>query len=193
MKLVIPNLESRKFGIYGIQGSGKSYFAKNHVVNKLFPGRALVITSLGYEWQDAGTKCFFIQPKFVQELDEIAAKAKQKAIQGKLKLLLIDEADEWFRTNFDVTPNLRDLVLKHRHYGLALGFITRRPQDIPAFIVESCHAHFLFKMEGVHALKRFEDMHPSMTELMQQLDYEKKNFIVKELGKNPFVHDAIQA
>lgn len=191
--MTLPVLRGRKWCDYGIQGSGKTELAKR-IINEQFANRTLVITPSGqrYEWENAAVKCFYMGVHTIEELENAAKFVKTKAQQGKIKLLLIDEADLWLKHNFDLTPQLNELITSHRHFDLSIGFITRRPQDIPTVVTESSYAHFIYKMEGVNALNKLENMHPAMRELMQKIDYPKHNFIVKELGKEPYVHEAIE-
>ena len=111
----------------------------------------------------------------------------------KIDCFVLDEADMFFRTNYDLCVNLNDLIINHRHYGnLAMVFISRRPQDIPTKIVESCFYQIIFLVEGANVFRKFENIHPKLFELLEKLDYEKHNFIVKELGKAPYLCNPIK-
>ena len=92
-----------------------------------------------------------------------------------------------FRTNFEIPSNINDLIINHRHYNLALCLISRRPQDIPTKIVESCHFVFIFKIDGANVKKKFKDIHEGIPVLLDKLDYKTHNFITKELGEEPFI------
>ena len=177
------NLKNKKFAIFGIQGSGKTVLAKHLLKSFNKP----IVYEIHPDFRD--TKAMIYKPKdlLLPTLNEFCAKIKQLAIKGKCDLFIIDEADYFFRSNFDIPLNLLDLILNHRHYNLALCFISRRPQDIPTKVYESCYATFIFKLEGVNALDKLAQININMRGLIDKVDYSRYNFIVKELGKDPYL------
>lgn len=121
--------------------------------------------------------------------------AHEKADQGLIDLIVIDEADMFFQGNYDIDFYLHDLVLNHRHMangkGVALWFATRRPQDIPTKIVESSKHMFIFKLEGYNAIQRFKEINDKIPELLLYVEKPKHNFIYKELGEDPILHKSL--
>ena len=118
-------------------------------------------------------------------------KARQWAIEGRVDCIIIDEADMFFETNWDLDPALTDLILNHRHMKVAVWFITRRPQDIPQKIVESCKWLMIFKLEGVGAIKKFQQLNPKIPELLEQMSLQRRHYVVKEIGEEPYIHAPI--
>ena len=149
----IPNLKDRKFTIMGIQGSGKTVLGK--IISRYF--HTLVYTPHAHDWTKE--KVVMITPmslrkSFVDGIEEVMKFFKA----SKYDLLLIDEADMIFRTKFDIKPISNDMIINHRHYKKAIGFVTRRPQDIPPKILESCHSLFIFPLEGKNAIKHLNEI-----------------------------------
>ena len=85
--------------------------------------------------------------------------------------------DLFLKSMVAISPNMTDLILNHRHYNLALIFITRRPQSIPTEIVESCENIFCFKIEGENVERKLKAIHPDFQILLPKLDKEKYNFL----------------
>lgn len=183
-----------KIFIGGIQGSGKTY-----------AGRWLAATQFENVIGFRRTRDFddlknmvLIEPTNNPQVD--AEKLAEKMVAwgklyeaGKIKkmpydCILWDELDLYFQNNYEIGPAMNDLILMHRHYGLAMVFITRRPQDIPARIVESCRFIFMFKIEGANIFKKLDAVDPKIGVLMSQLEYARHNFVFKELGKDPILH-----
>lgn len=174
----------KKISVFGIQGSGKTHLAKKIMGNY----RAPIVYAVHKE-DFADTRCYIFKARNLQaDLEPFCKRVKEMAQQGKIDCMVLDEADMFVRDNFDISPSLLDLVLNHRHYNLAMIFISRRPQDLPTRIVESCHYLFCFMLEGENALKKFQNIHPDFPNLLKSLDYQRHNFVFKELGRPPQIH-----
>ena len=183
--------KAHKACIFGIQESGKTFWMQE--MYKHFK-KPLV---LKVNEDDAWDKLPNI---FVAELDgrDIQGdfafwikKARELAREGKIDLLIIDEADMFFRSNYDIDENLMDITLNHRHMGkqgLAVWFATRRPQDIPTRIVESCKFLVIFPLEGANAVKKFNEIDPRIVPKLEELRFKDRRFIIKKIGEEPYIH-----
>lgn len=182
------NIQDKKICIFGIQGSGKTELAK-HIIRYF---QKPMIYEVNPDMRD--TNAYIYRPKSltVDELDEFCLKIKKLAKIGKINLFVIDEADIFFRSNFHLMPNINDLIVNHRHYNLALMFISRRPQDIPSKIIESSHHIFVFSIDGVNAVERLNKLHKGFKILLSKLEYEKYNFIHKAIGEKPILRKAVK-
>jgi len=181
------DLTFKKIGIFGIQGSGKTILARKLI--RTF--RKPIVYEVNPDFRQ--DNCMIYKPKdlTLATLDNFCAKVKQLALKKKCDCFIIDEFDMFCQGQMSLPTNLNDLVMNHRHYGLAMIFISRRLQDIPAKIVESCHHLFVFKIEGFNALQRLKSVHPDFEQAMSLLDYNKHNFVHKELGNSPVVTKAV--
>jgi GTPase SAR1 family protein len=127
------DFKDQKVVICGLQGSGKTYLSKKLVKNK----KVLVFSPHKHDWTD--TQVFYYKCKNYNYDDlEIFLKFAEKlAKKNQIEGIVIDEADMYFRSNYDLKQNLNNWVLNHRHIGAFMILITRRPQDIPTKIFES--------------------------------------------------------
>lgn len=190
------NLKNQKFCVFGLQGSGKTVLAR-HILTQKFK-RPLVYCFHEHDWNRV--RAYRWHPPrdengFVTNMEEDFKEfIKQGIILGrrkKIDLIMIDEADMFFQSNFQVREYMNDLVLNHRHYNVAVGFVSRRPQDIPTKIVESCKAGFYFALEGDNVLKKLKNISPKLMEEVMQLQHGDHHFLVKEIGKQPVKHKPI--
>ena len=179
-----PNIDLRKkkFSIFGVQKSGKTILMKYLCKGFKKP----LIYDIHKDFYDVPNAVVYT-PKTLtmNELAGMSHKAKMLGMNGRIDAFIIDDADTYFNSSYHLYPNVLDLNSNHRHYGIAFGLIARRPQDIPTKIVESCHALFIFKLEGVNAIQRFREIHPDLPAMIEELSFEKHDFIYKEIGKKP--------
>ena len=195
---MIADYSRHKTCIFGIQESGKTFFAKNEVLSK-FKKPIVFVVNKDDGW-DKIKKAYVVQCEnrlnVQNDFLNFIRGAYRLAMQGKIVAIFIDEAVLFIHSNWDICPELSDLILNHRHIpentGVALVFMTRRPQDIPTKIVESSKNLVIFSLEGANAIRRFNEIHPQIPELIEKLDYEKHNFVFKTIGKPPVIMDAIK-
>lgn len=193
------DLREVKTFVGGIQGSGKTYFTANTIIPSFKKPVVYGVHPVDY----AECKCKILIPKNynTDELDRNCLIIKKMALDGECDCFILDESD-WFIPNniqsLKAFHNLYDLIVNHRHYkkgypqkdnknlkGLAIVFITRRPQSIPTEIMESCEYQFTFAIEGDNVVKKYSSIHPMYRDLIPQLKKEKHNFIFKKLGEAP--------
>jgi hypothetical protein len=112
----------------------------------------------------------------------------------KYDCIVIDEADLFIPKDMRTLqryPNILDLMDNHRHYGLAIVYISRRPQDINTGFVETSENLFLFAIEGKNVNSYMKDVHQDYETLMPQLKKENHNFIYKHLGESPRIFSKV--
>jgi hypothetical protein len=188
------DLRRHKTCVFGVQESGKTYWMKQHY--KSFKKAIVYIVNLDDGWTKH--KDLYVWQADMAQLDKdfelFIKQARQWAIEGKIDAIIIDEADLFFRSNWDIGGPFLDLVLNHRHRGpngVGLCFLTRRPQDIPTKIVESSRHLIVFKLEGANAIERFRQIHVDLPALIEGLTYGPDSgsydFVYKRLGAAPIV------
>ena len=194
------DIKAHKNCVFGIQASGKTYFAQNGLAAQFENPLVFVVNKDDVDgWLAVPRAHVYLAQNRLAIGGEFALFMKQAhkwATEGKIDAIFIDEADLFFNSNYDLDPVTLDLVLNHRHIGargVALVFMTRRPQDIPTKIVESSKFLFIFKLEGANAIQRFKEINPQIPPLIDILDYKRHNFVVKEIGKDPYIHKPITA
>lgn len=216
IKMTPFNFRPHKTCIFGIQESGKTHWARS-MYKKHFK-KALVFQINDDDGWDKLKDLYVwrvkredilkraqqrkIEPQEIvnEEMKLFCKHAHEWAMQDKIDLIIFDEADLFFRNNYNLDFYMQDLVLNHRHFGkgqdkgggIALWFITRRPQDIPTKVVETSKYLVVFKLEGYNAIQRFKEIHPEIPEKIELIDRKKHEFVFKELGERPFIHKALK-
>jgi hypothetical protein len=186
---------NKKIFIGGIQGSGKTW-AGRYLVSRTFKHTIGVRITRDFDdlknitLVEGGNNPQYVLEQLAHQLIILGKMHEKNAKDNPMPYdcLLVEEADLFFQNNFEIGAAMNDLILMHRHYGLAIIFITRRPQDIPARVVESCHYLMVFKIEGQNVMKKFDAVDPKIQMLLTQVDYNRHNFVMKELGKEPLLH-----
>lgn len=195
------NFKKHKTCVFGIQESGKSYFVKSIYTQFKSPVVFQVNEDDGWErlkgiavYKIDREKFGKIKDYLKVELQTFVKMVHYMASNGTIDAIIFDEADLFFRGNYDLDDLMTDLVTNHRHMGkskdpekngVALIFATRRPQDIPTKVVEQSRHNIIFKLEGANALKRFQEIHKDLPKMIRELNYRKHEFIYKELGEEP--------
>ena len=182
------DVQNKKLCIFGIQCSGKTELAK-HIIRHF---QKPMIYEVNPDMRNTNAYIYRPTSLTLDELDEFCLKVKKLAKLGKINLFVLDEADMFFRSNFDLMPKMNDLIINHRHYNLSLLFVSRRPQDIPSKIIESSHHIFVFSIDGVNAIEKLSKLHKGFKILLGKLEYEKYNFIHKAIGQAPILRKAIK-
>lgn len=185
--MVKLDYKAHKTCIFGIQGSGKTEFVKHQYRHFKKP----IVFALNADdgWEKLPNLYVFKARRMhiKEDFALFIKKCRSWAMAGKIDLIIIDEADMFFQTNWDLDEAFHDIILNHRHMGggVALWCVTRRPQDIPTKIVETSKHLIIYKLEGANAINRFEEIHPALPEMIGQLVYEEHDFIHKQIGKEP--------
>lgn len=176
------NLKAKAIIIAGIQGTGKTYFVK--YLSRFF--NSVVYSPYPEEWSNEDV-IYVKTVDFIKEFPTWCNKFINLAKKNKINLVIIDDADLIFRTHFDVCQSFREMHIKRRHLGqgLALAYVTRRPQDIPTKIYGSCEFWALFSNNSPQVIDLLNKLHSGLGDITSQLDYNSYEFLLKEIGKEP--------
>lgn len=187
-------LKNTKATVMGIQGSGKTELAKRLTVQFTKPVWYLVhkddLTNMPRH-----VAIMMAEKKNLVELNEFIGSCIKLAQQKKIDAIFIDEADMFLNTNIDITrySHINDVVINHRHYGLAVVFITRRPQDIPTKYIESCEHSFIFALPNSDNVDRkMNALDRHLLELTKQCTKDNHRYVHKKLGYKPTLMEKIQ-
>lgn len=194
------NLKSRKTGIFGIQGSGKTYIAENQLIKAFKHPVVYLMHPEDFKVCKNNVKVYIPKDKAgridtsVEHLDYFIGLCFEDMKAGKIDAVFIDEADLFFPKDFRTLQrykNIHDFVINHRHYGkkkgegCALIYISRRPQDITTNIVETTEHIFLFSIEGKNVKDYMVQLNTDYKDLIPRLNKDNHNFIYKHLGEAP--------
>lgn len=172
-----PELAGVKTCIFGIQGSGKTQLARKIV--KSFKRPAVYRATADFDGDDV----FSIEPGDRQK--DLDAFCKFVVEKREFDCVVFDEADQLFRNYQAFGSWTLRLLAEHRHIGVAVILIARRPQDIPPYITESSHNLFIFYLEGTNAVSRLNDLYPGLGDMASRLNYQKHDYIFKRIGHPP--------
>lgn len=196
-------LANVKTGVFGIQGSGKTYIVEHHLIKSFKHPVVYLMHPEDFRSCKSNVNIYIprkmIKGKMMidtspEHLDAWLGQIIELAKKKKVDAVILDEASTFLPKDLRTLqkyPNIIDLVDNHRHYGLALVYMTRRPQSISTEIVETSQYTFVFAIEGKNVVEHFKQIHPAYEELLQKLSKDKHNFIFKELGKPPQIFEAI--
>jgi len=182
------DFREKKVIILGIQGSGKTHFAKKLL--STFSRPFVYRVTSDYDYMETPTLVFKPTDKYL-DLDLFLITGKRLGSQKKIDALVLDELDLFTTESRLEQGELNEWVLLHRHNNAAFVGISRRPQDIPGKVFESAHYVINFALDAPACTRKFCDLHADYEHLLPMLSIEKHNFIVKEVGKPPVLFDAI--
>lgn len=197
------NLKHKKIFIGGVTGSGKTYFTEHKLLNAF--RTPLVITPHIEDYTKAhkGVLVYHLNPFTTEKLEWfIKEYVKPLAEKGKIDAFFIDESDMIIPKSLmqlqNSCPRTYDMFINHRHWalekgqGIALGMITRRPQEMNTMFIEQAHHLFIFALEGKNVNQHLASIHKDFETLMPQLSCDKHNYIHKEIGQPPKLYGAIK-
>lgn len=202
--------KTKKFGVFGITGSGKTYFVENALIHHF--KRPFVYLTHREDFQNCGANVTtYIPTKYVgmkkvidkspEHLDKVMGWFISEAKKGNFDAFILDEASTILPKNYEALkkyPNIIDAVDSHRHYGneknngFAIVFMGRRPQAICTEITGNLHYMALFMTEGAEVKQKMREIDPAIVELMPSLSLTLHNFILKEAGHVPTLCDAFR-
>jgi DNA helicase HerA-like ATPase len=183
--------------VIGLQGSGKTYLVKKAILDK--EPQHLVIDP-NDEYGNEYTRYI---PRFTDDYEKLTQEIKlvvkklvlpncwsleqmQKSGKDKpkrLKLLVIDEADLIAPARTNINSMLRNLIVKSRHLRLDIVFISRRPTDLNAYIMDTSDKLVVFKQVGYNALKTLRALKLDSDKVIKELDYAKHEFLLFDVDR----------
>jgi hypothetical protein len=183
--------------VIGLQGSGKTYLVKKAILDKE-PHHLVIDPNDEY-----GKEYTRYIPRFTDDYDKLTQEIKlvvkklvlpncwsleqmQKSGKDKpkrLKLLVIDEADLVAPARTNINSMLRNLIVKSRHLRLDIVFISRRPTDLNAYIMDTSDKLVVFKQVGYNALKTLRALKLDSDKVIKELDYAKHEFLLFDVDR----------
>jgi hypothetical protein len=181
-----------RFIAIGLQGGGKTYLIKKLFLDK--EPNHLVIDP-NDEYGDTYTRYV---PRYTDDYEKLNAEMKlcikklvlpntwsleqmqvhkDKEKPDRLKLLVIDEADLIAPARTNINAALRNLVVKSRHLRLTIVFISRRPTDLNAYLMDTADFLFVFKQVGYNSLRVLRALKVDSDKVIKDLDYNKHEFL----------------
>ena len=153
----LPKLKGKQFVVMGLRGSGKTFFS-----NKLAQMTMTAVFDVNNEYE---TTPNIVRFRVSNSMDFITLqKEADKAIRfvvnnnRVIKMLIIEEANRVFPNKMRLPFMARELVDLGRHYGITIGYITRRPTQLNTDIVELADYMVIFSLKGKNDIQYLEDL-----------------------------------
>jgi len=169
------NLRNKRFCIFGLQGSGKTTLAK--YILKHHPG-GWVIDVLG-EYQ--GFNRYVMRDRTITGIPELNLAIEYILRNEQPEMLIIDEANRYCKPRMTLPEMISYLNDFHRHFGLAIGFISRRPSQLHTDLVELAHYLFIFKLVGRNDKQYLESLRIGLSDAVSELQPHEFIFYDREL------------
>ena len=182
--------------VIGLQGSGKTYLVKKAILDKEqqhlvidpndeYDGYTRYVPRFTDDYEKLTSEIKLVVKKLVLpncwSLEQMEKTGKDKP--KRLKLLVIDEADLIVPARTNINSMLRNLIVKSRHLRLDIVFISRRPTDLNAYIMDTSDKLVVFKQVGYNALKTLRALKLDSDKVIKQLDYAKHEFLLFDVDR----------
>lgn len=187
-----PEIQGQKMIVLGIQGSGKTYYAKEMIKAQKY--KTLIYAPHKADYTDMPKNCQVIRWRnFIKDFEPFCELAIKLAKMGEIDGIYVDELDMLVRNNYDIGQHFNDIILNHRHYpegkGMFFVGVTRRPQDVPAKIFESTAYIVAFAIEAPNAKNKLNQIRAGFGDKIAYLNKKRHEHYVKEIGKDPVKYD----
>jgi len=179
----VIDLKGKRFVILGLQGCGKTEFAK-YLLRKT-PSHLVYDVLKEYK----GFRRYIPTDRNDKaELTECIQKLVIKKI--KPSLFIIDEGNRYCEPKPNPLPlGVAELNDWSRHMGLTWGVICRRPVQLHTDIVELAHYLFIFVLKGKNDMAYLDDVLPHLGEQVSAL--EEFHFIIVSENRTITHHEPI--
>ena len=182
--------------VIGLQGSGKTYLVKKAILDKEqqhlvidpndeYDGYTRYVPRFTDDYEKLTQEIKLVIKKLVLpncwSLEQMEKSGKDKP--KRLKLLVIDEADLIAPARTNINSMLRNLIVKSRHLRLDIVFISRRPTDLNAYIMDTSDKLVVFKQVGYNALKTLRALKLDSDKVIKELDYAKHEFLLFDVDR----------
>jgi len=169
---------------FGLQGAGKTYGCKQ--LTKMHKMRTLVYSPHRRDFDnESDLFIYFKYTDFYADFEKFIDYAIALGEAGQIDGILVDEFDMIFKAGLTRSNLFVDFIANHRHYGLGASFIARRPQDIDAFIVESCEFLVGYSIMGDNVKQKLNRIYKNYGSMVQQIPKGSYKAIVLEIGAKP--------
>lgn len=166
------DLYNKKIVVFGYNYSGKTYLVKK--LTKTFKGKVLV-----YDWHkeytDVNKKDLLIYyPKFKTDVEkrllEFNTIINKLFVNKKgMKLLIVDEANEYLPSRKPLPSSIEDLRSNHAHYNQSYILIARRPVDLNTNLIEVADYRIFFRLDGKNDLQYVDSLKKGLSDIVANL------------------------
>lgn len=167
------DLKNKRFGIFGLQGSGKSELAKYLLKNT----RDSIVYDVLDEYQ--GLNRYKVTRRQVLKhnptdpaLVELNNFVNRIVIgTGMIRMFVLEEANRYCPPKpMPLPASIVDLNDFQRHQKIAFGCITRRPVQLNTDLAELAHYLFIFHLVGKNDIQYLESICEGLGEAVRELE-----------------------
>ena len=177
-------LDNKSFTIMGPKGSGKSWLLKSILDST---PQHLIYDPLN---EHPGYRRYV--PDDRGSIDELNEVIFERVIPWKPRLFVVDEANRYIRPKPTPLPQgIADLNDFNRHWGIATGFVCRRPSQFHTDIVELAAYNFFFALHGKNDYVYLEDIRRGLGDAVRALP--EYHFIVFTAPSTITIHSPIDS
>jgi len=158
----VIDLTGKGFAIFGVRGSGKSWLVK-HILDST-PDHLI------YDPLDEHQGYRRYIPDDRQSSEELNKLINDLVIPRKPRLFIVDEANKYVKQKPTPLPSgAADLNDFGRHWGTAVGWVTRRMTQFNTDITELANHLFFFKLSGKNDYAYMENLHVGLGDAVRNL------------------------
>jgi len=159
------DLSGKGFCIFGLPDSGKSTLA-NKILSE-FGSSAFVYDTLS-EYADEPYDSYIPDDRYNPA--ELELVIRNILASRRYSLIVIDEANRFCPPKPAPLPQaVADLNDWRAHYGLAVGFIARRPVQLNQDLTELAHYLFIFQLDGKNDVRYLNDLKDGLGDAVTNL------------------------
>ena len=179
------DLMDKAFCLFGLPDGGKSTLA-NYIMSQFGPA-AFCYDTL-HEYPDTPFDSYRPGDQYsIPELEDMIRAAMRSR---RYKLIVIDEANRFCPSKPTPLPQaVPDLNDWRAHYGIAAGFIARRPVQLNQDLTELSHYIICFGLKGKNDIAYLNDLSAGLGDTVQELGLYQ--FVVMDSQRNYQVFDPI--
>ena len=148
-------LVGKRFCIFGLQGSGKSYLT-SYILSK-YPRHMVYDIMDEFDGYNRYVPVKEFYPDNLPEFNRFYTEWFELNY-SKLDLFMIDECNRIAPNMRPLTPALLELNDQNRHMKVGLGVVARRPTQLNTDLVELAHILFIFRLQGKNDTQYLNDI-----------------------------------
>lgn len=182
-KIKRKDLVGKKWLITGLAGQGKTYLAKT--LSSVFDSSFIYAPQdrISSDWEDTEERILYIPENFIEDFPMILKLVK--GLKEKIDCLVVDDGGMLFKSHFDTSKELRELITSARNWGICIIFTAKRPQSIPAEVYNQFEYLALFKIDAPQVLELLDRYYKDLGKMVNSLEYNSHNFVLKKPSEKP--------
>lgn len=148
---MLPSLENKRFGVFGLQGSGKSVLVKD-ILHK---NRNSFVYDVLREHHGANRYLVTNRQVIKHREDDPAIQELNRVVNTvvihshQVRMFVLEEANRYCPPKPHPLPSsILDLNDFQRHENISFGIVARRPVQVHSDLVELAHYLFIFRLVG---------------------------------------------